>query len=188
MEELTAFLKENSHLSPTELNAYLTLFTVKTLQKGDYFAKSGEFSTKFGFLTHGVMRGFYRDANGKEFNKSFFTTNRFVGALSALLTQEKNQINIQCIEPCELLVADYQKMTELFVIHPGIERLAKQLTEQAFIRKEKREIQFVMMDAAERYQIFLKENPQLAKNIPQYHIASYLGITPTQLSRIRNKK
>jgi CRP-like cAMP-binding protein len=65
--------------------------------------------------------------------------------------------------------------------------MARLLAEYLFIRKEKREIELVTLDARERYAIFRKEHPTLEQFIPQYHIASYLGITPTQLSRIRRK-
>jgi hypothetical protein len=76
----------------------------------------------------------------------------------------------------------------LYDKYPKIERLARILAEYFFVRKEKREIELVTLEAKERYAIFQKEHPKLEQRIPQYHIASYLGITPTQLSRIRSKK
>lgn len=68
-----------------------------------------------------------------------------------------------------------------------IERLARKLAELFFVQKEQREIDIVLLDADKRYLLFQKEFPGLENMIPQYHIASYLGITPTQLSRIRKK-
>jgi len=89
---------------------------------------------------------------------------------------------------CELLVADYHSFTQLFDKHPRIERIARMTAEQFFIQKEKREIDLVMLEAKDRYLILKEEHPSLEQLIPQYHIASYLGVTATQLSRIRAQK
>ncbi len=89
---------------------------------------------------------------------------------------------------CLILKANYEKITNLYDSTPKFERLSRILAEHFFVSKEKREIELVMLDASERYEIFKKEHSNLGNLIPQYHIASYLGITPTQLSRIRAKK
>jgi CRP-like cAMP-binding protein len=70
---------------------------------------------------------------------------------------------------------------------PDLERVGRRLAEFYFVDKEQREIEIVLLDAEKRYQIFLQQYPGLSQLIPQYHIASYLGVTPTQLSRIRRK-
>ncbi|MDH5599450.1 MAG: Crp/Fnr family transcriptional regulator, partial [Cyclobacteriaceae bacterium] len=84
-----------------------------------------------------------------------------------------------------LAIAEYSRMTDLYDSIPNLERFARKLVEQIFVSKERREIEIVMLSAAERYELFKKKFPELEKSIPQYHIASYLGISPTQLSRIR---
>lgn len=89
---------------------------------------------------------------------------------------------------CHLLVADFDKVTLLYKDFPKIESLARILAEHKFAIKEKREIELVTLEAKERYDIFKNEHPGLENQISQYHIASYLGISPTQLSRIRTKK
>jgi CRP-like cAMP-binding protein len=135
-----------------------------------------------------VLRAYYSNDQAEEYNKTFFTENNFVGAYSALITQKKNLIDIDCLTDCSLLVATYQEITKLYDQHPQVERLARILAEQFFVRKEKREIELVTLEAKERYAIFQQEHPQLEQLIPQYHIASYLGVSPTQLSRIRAQK
>ena len=135
-----------------------------------------------------MLRAYYSNDQAEEYNKTFFTENNFVGAYSALITQEKNLIDIDCLTDCSLLVATYQWITKLYDQHPQVERLARILAEQFFVRKEKREIELVTLEAKERYAIFQQEHPQLEQLIPQYHIASYLGVSPTQLSRIRAQK
>ncbi len=169
------------------MELFLSLFSEMSLNKNDYLAKEGEYSTKLAFILKGVARAFYRNNEGNEYNKTFFTKMNFVGAYASLVTNSKNLISIQCLTDCNFLVADYPKIRALYDDNQKVERLARTIAEQFFVRKEKREIELVMLSASERYEIFQQEHPNLENQIPQYHIASYLGITPTQLSRIRAK-
>lgn len=170
------------------MEAYTQLFSEVELKKGDYFACEGRVETNLGFLKNGVLRAFYRSSEGLEYNKTFFTENEFFGAYSSLVTGQINQINIQALTDCTILMADYEGITRLFEEYREIEKLARVLGEYLYVYKEKREIELVILQADERYKRFRKEYPNLENLIPQYHIASYLGITPTQLSRIRMKK
>jgi CRP-like cAMP-binding protein len=185
-------LKETlKHIVPFDaetLELLTNLFSEVPLSKGAIFAKKGEFSRKIAFVKSGVLRAYYSNDQAEEYNKTFFTENTFVGAYSALITQEKNRIDIDCLTDCNLLIATYQEITKLYDQHPQVERLARILAEQFFVRKEKREIELVTLEARQRYAIFQQEHPQLEQRIPQYHIASYLGVSPTQLSRIRAQK
>ena len=188
MDELKAYLFKLVDFTESEMIKFTSLFSENHLQKNDYLAVAGEYSTKFIFITKGVMRAFFRNSNGDEYNKTFFTAPGFVGALSSLVTKQPNLINIQCLTNCTVLLADYEQVTKLYDDFPKIERLSRILAEHYFVSKETREIELAMLDASERYTIFQKMHPDLEHLIPQYHIASYLGITPTQLSRIRAKK
>lgn len=188
MNELKIYLNKIVRFTESEMEIFVSLFSEKHLKKNEYLAKKGEYSTKLAFLTKGIMRAFYRNNEGNEYNKTFFTNYRFVGAYSSLVTGQENLINIQCLSDSIILVADFGEITKLYDDYPKIERLARKLAENKFAIKEKREIELVTLEASELYKIFQKEHPNLENLIPQYHIASYLGITPTQLSRIRAKK
>lgn len=170
------------------LDSFVNEFTEVKLEKGDFFAKKNEYSKKIAFVKSGVLRAYYCNDKGKEYNKTFFMKNHFLGAYSSLITGKKNLIDIDCLTDCTLLVCEYKKITILYDLYPKIERLARILAEQFFVQKEKREIELVTLEAKERYLIFKQEYPQLEQLISQYHIASYLGVSPTQLSRIRAQK
>jgi len=179
------------HIAPFDsetLEHLLSLFSEINLSKGTAFAQKGEYAKKIAFVKSGVLRAYYSNDKGEEYNKTFFTDNSFVGAYSSLITREKNLIDIQCLSECTLLIADYQNITALYQTFPQVERLARILAEQFFVSKEKREIELVTLEAKDRYAIFQQEHPTLEQRIPQYHIASYLGVSPTQLSRIRAQK
>ncbi len=188
MDKLKEYLNKIIRFSEEEMELFISLFSEKHLKKNEYLAKEGEYSTKLFFLNKGVIRAFYRNNEGNEYSKTFFTNSNFVAAYSSLVTGQKSLINIQCLTDCNLLVANFKHLTKLYDQSQNFERLARKLAETKFAIKEKREIELVTLDASERYEIFRKEHPSLENLIPQYHIASYLGITPTQLSRIRAKK
>jgi len=188
MNELKAYLRKLIHFTENEMEIFTSLFSEIQLKKNDYFAKEGELSSNLAFVTNGVMRAFFRNKSGYEYNKTFFTPSNFVAAYSSITTKQKNLINIQCLTDCTLFVADFRQIISHYKDYPNIESLARIMAEYKFAIKEKREIELVTLEAIERYEIFKKEHPNLENIINQYHIASYLGITPTQLSRIRAKK
>ena len=188
MDELKTYLDKLIQFSEPEIGIFTSLFSEVELKKHEYFANEGEYSSKLAFLSKGVMRAFFRHNSGYEYNKTFFTPPSFVAAYSSLTTKRKNLISIQCLTDSLLFVADFDKVTSLYNDYPKIESLARILAEYKFAIKEKREIELITLEAKERYEIFKKEHQNLENQINQYHIASYLGITPTQLSRIRAKK
>lgn len=187
LELLKEYVEKISPLSPHTWEQFAPLFICKRLKKNDYFIREGEVAHEIGFLTKGVIRAFHRNAEGTEYNKHFFVPRSFTGGYSSLVTQRPNLIHHQALTDCELYVAPYSRITELFDSHQDLERFARKQAEQYFVYKEKREIDIVLLNADMRYLQFQQEYPGLQQLIPQYHIASYLGITPTQLSRIRRK-
>ena len=187
MKELQKYLNAISPLLNKTWERIEPLFSEKTLTKGEYFIREGETAKQIGFLSSGIIRAFYRNEEGLEYNKHFFIQSNIVGGYSSLVTAMPNKINQQALTDCKILVAQYSEITKLYDTYPDFERVGRKLAEFYFVQKEKREIEIVLLDADKRYLIFREEYPQLEQLIPQYQIASYLGITPTQLSRIRRK-
>lgn len=185
MERFYPFLLQIHPLKSEELEPLEDVFQPLFLKKDSYFAEVGEYSKRFALLGKGIMRAYYQAPGGQQFNKTFFTPPSFVAALSSLSSGQPNKIYIQALTDCELMVADYGKMTALYDRHHGLERLARKFAERVFMEKEGREISLVVNNATERYLHFMETHGDFVQQIPLYHIASYLGITPTQLSRIR---
>lgn len=187
MTQLHKYLNSISPIKEETWNKVKELFTETALKKGEYFIEEGKVARQIGFLTSGVIRAFYRSHEGTEYNKTFFIGPCLTGGYSSLITGNVNLINQQALTDCKLWVADYTLFRNLYDAHPDLERVARKMAEYFFVSKEKREIEIVLLDAGKRYLIFKEEYPELEQLIPQYHIASYLGITPTQLSRIRGE-
>lgn len=157
-------------------------------QKGQLFVREGETCSKLLFIHRGLLR-YYILHDGNEFTKDFAvdTQNPFCTAYTSFMLQKPSEIWIEAVEPCEVSVWDRAYVQPLFQDHPLWVRFAKTMAELLFYRKEQKEIELLKCSAEERYQRFLADFPGLSQRVPQYHIATYLGITPESLSRIRSK-
>ncbi|GAA4405155.1 Crp/Fnr family transcriptional regulator [Nibrella viscosa] len=187
MNRLRSYIEAVAPIQEVTWNVVAELFRPQRLVKNEYFALAGRVEHTAAYVAEGILRAFYRDADGLEYTKTFFMADDFVGAFSSLVTGQTNQIYIQALSDCELFIADYPALTRLYDTHPDWERFARKLAEGYFVFKEQRELELALLNADERYLRFRAEYPGLEQHIAQYHVASYLGITPTQLSRIRAK-
>ena len=176
-----------SEIPPKEFEKLVKISRICHLKKGGYFQQTGERPDKFGFVIYGILRLYYTNDSGDEFNKSFCIENDFVASYSALLQNYASRLSIQALEKTTLLVIGYKDYLKLLNQHMCWQILSKRIAEDLFIKKEEKESQFLLDSAETRYLKFLKEYPDLEVRIKQYHIASYLGITPVALSRIRTK-
>ncbi|GAB2565283.1 Crp/Fnr family transcriptional regulator [Spirosoma areae] len=179
------FLNAISPVSLATWEAIAPLFVKRTLTKHAYFAEAGTVAETFAFMPEGLVRVFYRTADGQEYNKHFFTAPVTIGAYSSLVTGQPNQIYQQALTDCTIWVANYAQFCACYDRFPDLERVARVLAEQYFAMKEQREVEMVLLNASQRYELFQQRHRPIEQLIPQYHIASYLGVTPTQLSRIR---
>ena len=187
MIELKEFLHQFTPISTPSWDKMKALFKERPLKKGDYFITQGKIAKEIGFLQNGIIRAFYRNIEGVEYNKHFFINPCFIGGYASLITETPNQIYQEALTDCNILVAQFADLKALYATCPDIERVARMIAELLFVQKEQREIEMALLDADKRYELFKKQFPQLEQQIQQYHIALYLGITPTQLSRIRKK-
>ena len=188
MEKLKAYFDAISPLSEATWQTVSSLFKPAELSAGTYFVKEGQYARKVAFLEAGVVRAFFTNQEGKAYNKQFFVEPSLIGAYTSLLTGEKNRIPQQALTACTIWEANYADLENLYGTYPDLERLGRKIAEHYFLEKEQKELQMALLDASERYSIFKRRFPHLEQLIPQYHIASYLSISPTQLSRLRKKR
>lgn len=185
MEDLFRQLETLVILPEAARQALESLFRPVSLPRHAYFVRAGDSTDDVAFVQEGVLRAFWTSADGVEYNKTFFTEGDLMGIYYALLLKRPSHLSVQALIPCSLWVASFSRIEALYDDHPVLERLARKQAEQLFLIKEQREIDLVMLDAKARYEKLQREYPDLEQRIPQYHIASHLGVTPTQLSRIR---
>jgi len=187
MKELVAYLNQISPLRQDTIQSLSELFIPTILEENEFFVKEGKYAQGIGFLETGIARAFFVNKEGKEYNKQFFVGPTLIGAYSSLLTKQKNKIAQQTLTECKIWKAPFHDIELLYTKYHDFERLGRKIAEHYFLEKEKKEIEMALLDAEKRYLILREEFPGLEMKIPQYHIASYLGISPTQLSRVRNK-
>ena len=186
-ELLRIQLSQFGTLEDAVLSEMSSFFKNKSFQKNTILTKEGEYAKYFGFLQSGIVRAFVRDEDGKEFNKQFFVGPSIIGAYTSLLTKTPSKIIHESLTACDMIVADFTEITSLYDKYHSVERLGRKVAEHYYIEKERKLIEQAVLDAEQRYLIFKKHFSHIENQIPQYHIASYVGVTPTQLSRIRGK-
>jgi CRP-like cAMP-binding protein len=162
-----------------------SIFNVKQVAARSMVLQPGANEHDLLFVHKGLLRFFYPAENGQEANKAFIAEGEFAGALAASALNLPVIYGIEALEDTSLLVAPISAFTALFDEHPVFDRLGRKLTELLLVRKEKRTRSFMQQSASERYLEFLTEHPDLVTRVPQYHIASYLGITEVSLSRLK---
>jgi len=187
MNELRDYFNAISQLNESTWERILPFFKEDKLEKNEYFADENKIAHQIAFLKTGVVRAFFINQEGKEYNKQFFVGQSILGAYTSLLTGNVNLIAQQAMTECEIYTCNFKSLTSLYDEYPDLERLARKIAEHYFLEKEKKEIEIVLLDASQRYMLFKKEFPTLEQLIPQLHIASYLGVSATQLSRIRRQ-
>jgi len=162
------------------------LFTLKRYTKNDFFLNHKSISKHIGFVVRGALREFYTDKAGREYNKTFCFPGHFTGSYYDLASNKPSNVSIQAMTDSTVLVMSYRESRELMDKDIFWLKVGYGIAHNLLMYKLEKEYQLLTLSARERYDLLLKENPQLEQLVPAYHLASYLGITPISLSRIRS--
>ena len=181
---LVRYLDAIHPLSPETRAAIQPLFRTVRVAKGSHVAPAGRVATSLGILEAGWVRAYYVSADGTEYSKYLFHAPALVGDYASLLTGEPVRTPQQALSDCIVHLADGSRMQLLYDRHRDLERFARRFAELLYLENERREIELVTLPAAERLRLLLERHPTIVHDLPKYQIASHLGITPTQLSRI----
>lgn len=187
-QDLISVVKSIIDLPEAEEKKLLAITRTTTLQKGAYYIQAGQIPKKFAFVTSGIFRYLYIDAAGNEYTKNFIPEMHFLLAYSAMRLQQPSKMYIEALEDATICEMDYTDWLTLKNGHPCWNIFLVALLEKAFMIKENRERDLLLLDAEQRYELFKKEFPSLETRVTQHLIASYLGISPVSLSRIRKRQ
>lgn len=172
-------------LSDLQFERFLGIFKRKDVPAQSSLLLPGDRVHELIFVASGLLRFYYLDEEGNESNKAFVAENEFAGPLASAALDLPVIYGIQALEPSSLLVARYADFSSLFEEDPLYDRLGRKFAELLLVRKELRMRSMLQKKAAQRYIEFRDQYPVLIQRVPQYHIASYLGITEVSLSRLR---
>jgi len=186
-EPLLAALEAIHPLPEGERERLLNLLSVRRLDKGDFFIRAGHPARQIGYLVSGLIRYYYVSAEGKEYIKHFCFDGHFVSSYTSLTLGTSSDFWIEALEPTRLIVFSYQDWQQLLLRHPVWGVLNARVQAEALVLAEKRERSLLLDSAQTRYLALLDEIPGIEGRVRQYDLASYLGITPVALSRIRGR-
>lgn len=175
-------------LDENETSYFLSILKEKKYPKKSIILKEGEICRTINFVQSGTLRAFFRDPQGKESTIMFAVSDWWITDMSCFINQQPAMLNIETIEESVILHLQKDDLDDLYFKIPKFERFFRIIMQNAYIREQLRVIQNLSLSAEQRYYIFLEKYPQVAKQVTQKQIASYLGITPEFLSMIRANK
>ena len=174
-------------LTAEEMALFQQSVEVRTLAKNDFFVEVGQVCNYIGFVNQGALIYFKLMDNGNEVTTDFAFEGDWVTVNQSRLNNSPSMINIKAIENAELFVLKQQKLNDLYIKIPKIERLGRILMEQAYLKLVQQSVDLQVLTATERYENLLRKFPEIFQRVQLYHIANYLGIAPKSLSRIRKE-
>jgi CRP-like cAMP-binding protein len=182
---INSFLKYGP-LSQTEIEAIVKSTEIEELKKGYFLLKEGQKSFNSYFLLEGCVRQ-YTLADGDEKTTRFFTEGEWILSVDENSDNPVSMHNWIGMEDCLLVSGNEQKAQELFKRFPRLESISRKIIETAFSEMQKSIISYYSETPEQRYLSLLKRQPHILKRVPQYHIASYIGVQPESLSRIKKR-
>lgn len=181
-------LEKLTHIQFSEQEKKNVMETFKPIKltKNDFFIREGDLPSKLAFNVSGLLRSYYIDKNGNDSTKNFFFEGSILG-YSALILNQHAKYYIEALESCILLITEYPSFEKITKDNITWLKVIKALQDETIIYKEYRESSFILEDATQQYVNLIRKYPNIEKRIKQKYIASFLGVSPVSLSRIKNK-
>lgn len=178
---------EKIHLTEEEKERCKSFFLPKKLRKRQYLLQEGDVAKYTAFVEKGMLRSYSIDEKGNEHIVEFAFEGWWMGDLYSFITGEPSAYNIDALEECELLLLSRQAEEQLFERIPKMERFFRILVQNHLIALQQRLVSSLSRSAEEKYNELVQSCPTIPQRVPQHMMASYLGITPETLSRIRKQ-
>lgn len=173
-------------LSEEEINGIVETMTIKNYKKGTVLLKEGQISTEVYFVLEGCVRQYYL-VDGVEKTNNFFTEEQWVISMNSFGQNKPSNHYLDCCMDCSLVVGNREKEENLYRKFPKLETVSRKVMEKVFAEQQELMSSYTTDSAEQRYVKLLASRPDLFQKIPQYQIASYVGVQPESLSRIRKR-
>lgn len=175
-------------LTEEEKNFFTSLLYSKSIKRKTLHFKEGDVCKDTTFVVSGCMRGYMIDKNGFEHVLSFAPSNWWIADMHSFISQQPGHITIEALADTEVLMLSKTDQEILYQQVPKFERFFRIIVEKSLVSNQQRLIDNFSLTAEERYHNFCKRYPGLIESVPQKQIASYIGITPEFLSKLRSRK
>ena len=184
---LRTHIQKRVELTDEEFELAKTFFIPKKFRRGQFLLYAGEICKYVAFVEQGCLRQYYIDAKGEEHVVQFAIEDWWISDMYSTLTGKPATYNIDALENSEVFLFERSRLDELSETIPQFDKFFRLLLEGAFVAKERRIAASISFSAEEQYLCMQEMYPKIVQRVPQNQIASYLGITPQSLSRIRKE-
>lgn len=184
--EIVQLISRYLTLTDAEAEAFSECIPTQSFKKGTVLLKEGQISRDSYFVIQGCVRKYFI-INGEERTTDFFVEDESIASLHSYTNKTPANHYFECVEDCRLAVLNYAKEQELFRRVPKYEALCRMGVEKDLSKQQEALAKFMTSTPEERYKNLIETRPDLLQRVPQYHLASYLGIQPESLSRIRKR-
>jgi CRP-like cAMP-binding protein len=186
-QQLIGYFKHLFRFDDKECDEIANRLSGRKIRRNQYILQEGDVCRHFTFVVAGCFKMFAVDKNGKEHNLQFAAENDWITDLSSFYSEKVSNVFIEAIEHSEILQIKHDDLLYLYVHYHKIDHDFRVIIEQKYIELQNRVLQNISSTAEERYTTFLQQYPNLSNRLPNTQIASYLGITPEFLSKIRRE-
>ena len=180
------YIKLLPDLQEKDWNALQEKLTIQYVKKGEFLTRNGEVCRQVSFINKGILRMYYL-VDGKEINMSFVPKFEYLSEYESFLTSQPSNANVDALEDAELINLSFDNMQLLYKSNPIFEKAGRKIAEMLYISISTAVTRLLTLTPEQRYQHILENEPYIIQSVPQYMIASYIGITPEHLSRLRKK-
>lgn len=186
-ENLHRFMNKTVRFTEADTEHLMALAKVVQLKKKEYLFREGEYARYVGYVNKGCLRYFQTDPKGEEHIIYFAQENWWIGDLDSFYSRKPTPYNLQALEPCELFAFSVETFDRLRSEVPAYEEFRKLAHARATAARLEMMLSQRSQSAEDRYLTLLEKFPDIFQRVPQHFIASYLGIKPQSLSRIRKQ-
>lgn len=187
-ENLQRFLQSTNFISRSQAEEIAVAFTPKTLARHELLLQAGKVSDDYLFLNQGVLRAFAHDPSGYDITTGFYTSGQVVLEVASFFQRTPSLESIQALTDCQGWSLTHAQLNALFHLRPEFREFGRSVLVQGFAALKGRMLATITEPAAARYEHLRRTHPDVLQHAPLKHIASYLGITDTSLSRLRKAK
>jgi len=186
-QKLIQFFKNSNLVSSKSAEEIANIFSPKEIKKNDFLLKEGRISNEYFFLGNGFIRSFANDIEGNDVTTNFYSAGQVVFEVSSFFNRTISKENFQAIVDCDGWYITYEQLNNLFHSMHDFRDFGRSILVKGFSSLKIRMLSMITETAEQRYDALLKTNPEIFQHAALKHIASYLGITDTSLSRIRKE-